>query len=132
MEKIRSVSGAALRVVAQWMWLIASSLRSARCLEPCARKNCNSSQVGLSGEQSSRDTAKAPQALAQVADTACGPPFSQPRRKPDLNASLTYGAQAETQAMKQAGDYMAETDTRTETTGEALRLMVDEFGKIER
>ena len=45
---------------------------------------------------------------------------------------LTYGAQAETQAMKQAGDYMAETDTRTETTGEALRLMVDEFGKIER
>jgi zinc protease len=45
---------------------------------------------------------------------------------------LTYGAQAETQAMKQAGDYMAETDTRTETTGEALRLMVDEFAKIER
>jgi len=45
---------------------------------------------------------------------------------------LTYGAQAETQAMKQAGDYMAETDTRTETTGEALRLMVDEFSKIER
>ena len=32
--------------------------------------------------------------------------------------------------MKQAGDYMAETDTRTETTGEALRLMVDEFAKI--
>jgi len=45
---------------------------------------------------------------------------------------LTYGAQAETQAMKQAGDYMAETDTRTDTTGEALRLMVDEFAKIER
>jgi zinc protease len=45
---------------------------------------------------------------------------------------LTYGAQAETHSMKQAGDYMAETDTRTETTGEALRLMVDEFAKIER
>jgi len=44
---------------------------------------------------------------------------------------LTYGAQASTQAMKQAGDYMAETDTRTETTGESLRLMVDEFAKIE-
>ena len=43
---------------------------------------------------------------------------------------LTYGASAETQAMKQAGDYMAETDTRTETTGEALRLTVDEFAKI--
>jgi zinc protease len=45
---------------------------------------------------------------------------------------LTYGAQAGTQAMKQAGDYMAETDTRTETTGESLRLMVEEFAKIER
>ena len=45
---------------------------------------------------------------------------------------LTYGAQAETHSMKQAGDYMAETDTRTDTTGEALRLMVDEFAKIER
>jgi zinc protease len=45
---------------------------------------------------------------------------------------LTYGAEAETDAMKQAGDYVAETDTRTETTGEALRLMLDEFGKIQR
>ena len=32
--------------------------------------------------------------------------------------------------MKQAGDYVAETDTRTETTGEVLRLMVDEFAQI--
>ena len=55
------------RVVAQWMWLIASSLRSARCGLPFFRKNCSSSQVGYSGEQSRRDTAKAPQALAQVA-----------------------------------------------------------------
>ena len=31
--------------------------------------------------------------------------------------------------MKQAGDFVAETDTRTETTGEALRLMVDEFSQ---
>jgi zinc protease len=45
---------------------------------------------------------------------------------------LTYGASAETQAMKQAGDYVAETDTRTETTGEALRLMVDEFSRLQR
>jgi zinc protease len=34
--------------------------------------------------------------------------------------------------MKEAGDYMAETDTRTETTGEALRLAIDEFGKLPR
>ena len=27
---------------------------------------------------------------------------------------------------------MAETDTRTETTGEALRLMVDEFSRLQR
>lgn len=45
---------------------------------------------------------------------------------------LTYGAEASANAMKQAGDYVAETDTRTETTGEALRLMLDEFAKIQR
>jgi zinc protease len=45
---------------------------------------------------------------------------------------LTYGASAETQAMKQAGDYSAETNTRTETTGEALRLTVDEFSRLQR
>jgi zinc protease len=45
---------------------------------------------------------------------------------------LTYGAEADTNAMKEAGDYMAETDTRTETTGEALRLAIDEFGKLPR
>ena len=45
---------------------------------------------------------------------------------------LTYGASADTQAMKQAGDFVAETDTRTETTGEALRLMVDEFARLQR
>ena len=45
---------------------------------------------------------------------------------------LTYGAQADTVARKQAGHVAAETDTRTETTGEALRLMVDEFAKLQR
>ena len=30
------------------------------------------------------------------------------------------------------GDFMAETDTRTETTGEVLRLIVDEFRKLQR
>jgi zinc protease len=45
---------------------------------------------------------------------------------------LTYGASADTEARKQAGDFVAETDTRTETTGEALRLMVDEISKLQR
>ena len=45
---------------------------------------------------------------------------------------LTYGASADTEARKQSGDYVAETDTRTETTGEALRLMIDEFAKLPR
>jgi zinc protease len=45
---------------------------------------------------------------------------------------LTYGASADTEAMKEAGDYVAETDTRTETTGEALRLMIDEFARLQR
>ena len=45
---------------------------------------------------------------------------------------LTYGASADLAARKQAGDVVAETDTRTETTGEALRLMVDEFSTLRR
>ena len=45
---------------------------------------------------------------------------------------LTYGAEADSQAMKQAGDFVAETNTRTETTGEALRLTVEEFAKLQR
>ena len=40
---------------------------------------------------------------------------------------LTYGASADLNALKDAGDIVAETDTRSETTGEALRLIVDEF-----
>jgi zinc protease len=45
---------------------------------------------------------------------------------------LTYGASADTQAMKQAGNFVAETDTQTETTGEVLRLMFEEFGRLPR
>ncbi len=45
---------------------------------------------------------------------------------------LTYGASADIQTLKQTGDFMAETDTRTETTGEALRLIVDEFARLRR
>lgn len=45
---------------------------------------------------------------------------------------LTYGASADTEARKQSGDYVAETDTRTDTTGQALRLMIDEFAKLPR
>ena len=40
---------------------------------------------------------------------------------------LTYGASADMDAYQRAGSIIAETDTRTETTAEALRLMVDEF-----
>jgi zinc protease len=45
---------------------------------------------------------------------------------------LTYGAAAETQAMKQAGDFVAETDTRTDTTAEVLRLTLEEFSRLQR
>jgi zinc protease len=45
---------------------------------------------------------------------------------------LTYGAEANAESHKRAGDFLAETDTRTETTGEALRLMVDEIAKLPR
>ena len=43
--------------------------------------------------------------------------------------SLTYGASADLQALKQAGGIVAETDTRSQATGEALRLAVEEFWK---
>jgi zinc protease len=46
--------------------------------------------------------------------------------------SLTYGAAADLDAYKMAGAVVAETDTRTEATTEALRTVVDEFFKLQR
>jgi zinc protease len=45
---------------------------------------------------------------------------------------LTYGAEASMQSLKHGGDFMADTDTRTETTAEVLRVIVDEFQKLQR
>jgi hypothetical protein len=45
---------------------------------------------------------------------------------------LTYGAEADTEARKDAGDFVAQTDTRTDTTAQALRLMIDEFARLPR
>ena len=45
---------------------------------------------------------------------------------------LTYGAEADMQAFKQAGDFVAETNTRTETTAETLRLTVEEIARLQR
>jgi zinc protease len=45
---------------------------------------------------------------------------------------LTYGASADIQTLKQTGDFVAETDTRTDTTGEALRLVFEEYGRLRR
>ena len=45
---------------------------------------------------------------------------------------LTYGASADLNALKDAGTIVAETDTRSETTGEALRLIVDEMWRLQR
>jgi zinc protease len=45
---------------------------------------------------------------------------------------LTYGASADTNAFKDGGDVVAETDTRSESTGEALRLIVDEMWRLQR
>jgi zinc protease len=46
--------------------------------------------------------------------------------------SLTYGAQAEMDTLKDSGDFEAETSTRTEATGEVVRLIIDEFWRIQR
>jgi len=45
---------------------------------------------------------------------------------------LTYGASAEFETLQQSGDFVAETNTRSETTAEALRLIVDEFWRLRR
>ena len=45
---------------------------------------------------------------------------------------LTYGASADMNGLKQTGDIVAETNTRSQTTGETLRLMVDEFWRLIR
>jgi zinc protease len=45
---------------------------------------------------------------------------------------LTYGAEADINALKDAGDIVASTDTRSDTTAEALRLIVDEFARLRR
>ncbi len=45
---------------------------------------------------------------------------------------LTYGAQANFDTFKDGGDFEAETNTRTAATGEVLRLIVDEFWRLQR
>jgi zinc protease len=45
---------------------------------------------------------------------------------------LTYSASAEMDAMLLAGDFSAETDTRTEATGEVVTLIVNEFWRLRR
>jgi zinc protease len=45
---------------------------------------------------------------------------------------LTYGAQAEMDTNRESGAFEASTNTRSEATGEVLRLMVDEFWRLQR
>ena len=45
---------------------------------------------------------------------------------------LTYGAQADSEMMKLSGNFVAETNTKTSTTGEVLRLIFDEYSKLQR
>ncbi len=45
---------------------------------------------------------------------------------------LTYGASADLNALKSSGNIIADTDTRSDSTGEALRLLVDEMWRLQR
>ncbi|HEX8027049.1 MAG TPA: pitrilysin family protein [Vicinamibacterales bacterium] len=45
---------------------------------------------------------------------------------------LTYGASADLDTFKWSGAVVAETDTQTANTAEALRLTVDEFARLQR
>ena len=44
---------------------------------------------------------------------------------------LTYGAEADLDTLEQSGDVEAETNTRSEATGEVLRLIIDEFWRLQ-
>jgi zinc protease len=45
---------------------------------------------------------------------------------------LTYGASADLDTFKWAGAVIAETDTQTSNTAEALRVVIDEFTRLQR
>lgn len=45
---------------------------------------------------------------------------------------LTYGAEADIHALKDTGDIVVKTDTRSDSTGEALRLILDEIWRLQR
>ena len=45
---------------------------------------------------------------------------------------LTYGASAEAETLMDAGEFVAQTNTRSEATGEVLRVIVDEFARLRR
>ena len=45
---------------------------------------------------------------------------------------LTYGAQADMDTLKESGDIEAQTNTRSEATGEVVRLIIDEFARLQR
>jgi zinc protease len=45
---------------------------------------------------------------------------------------LTYGASADLTSRRESGDFAAETDTRSDATGEVLRLIVDEISRLQR
>jgi outer membrane lipoprotein-sorting protein len=49
-----------------------------------------------------------------------------------MKRGLTYGASADLEAYLSTGAIVAETDTRSDATGEALRVMVDEFFRLQR
>lgn len=49
-----------------------------------------------------------------------------------IERGLTYSASADLECLKQGGQFAGQTSTRAETTGQALRLMVDEFWRMRR
>jgi zinc protease len=47
-----------------------------------------------------------------------------------MERGLTYGASAEMETLKRAGEFVAITNTRSEATGEVLRLVVEQFNRL--
>ncbi|MSO45696.1 MAG: insulinase family protein [Acidobacteria bacterium] len=45
---------------------------------------------------------------------------------------LTYGAQADMRTLKDSGDFVAKTSTRSDATGQVLRLIVEQIQRLQR
>jgi len=72
------------------------------------------------------------EAISQAAKILGGEGANRLQQVLRSQRQLTYGASADLDTYKLAGALVAETDTQTRSTAEALRVVVDEFSRLQR